>query len=100
GPPRVLRSFPTRRSSDLLASGVEAVEAVTIVLAMGSTRSWSSALSGAGAAGLVLVAITAGLGPAVTSLPIDTLRLVVGGLLLVLDRKSTRLNSSHSQISY
>jgi uncharacterized membrane protein len=69
--------------SVFLASAVEAVEAVTIVLAMGSTRSWSSALRGAGAACLVLAAITAALGPAVTSLPIETLRLVVGGLLLV-----------------
>lgn len=69
--------------SVFLASAVEAVEAVTIVLAMGSTRSWSSALTGAGSACLALAAITAGLGPAVTSLPIDTLRLVVGGLLLV-----------------
>jgi uncharacterized membrane protein len=69
--------------SVFLASAVEAVEAVTIVLAMGTTRSWSSALSGAGAACLALAAITAALGPAVTSLPIDTLRLVVGGLLLI-----------------
>jgi uncharacterized membrane protein len=69
--------------SVFLASAVEAVEAVTIVLAMGSSRSWSSALRGAGAALLALAAITAALGPAVTSLPIDTLRLVVGGLLLV-----------------
>src|SRR5207244_113969 len=38
-------------TSVFLASGVEAVEAVTIVLAMGSTRSWSSALTGAWSAG-------------------------------------------------
>lgn len=69
--------------SVFVASAVEAVEAVTIVLAMGSTRSWSSALTGAGAACLVLAAVTAGLGPAITSLPINVLRLVVGGLLLV-----------------
>lgn len=68
--------------SVFLASAVEAVEAVTIVLAMGSTRSWSSALSGAGVACLVLAAVTAALGPAITSLPIDVLRLLVGGLLL------------------
>lgn len=68
--------------SVFLASAVEAVEAVTIVLAMGSTRNWSSALWGAAAAGLVLATVTAALGPAITSLPIDVLRLVVGGLLL------------------
>lgn len=65
------------------ASAVESVEAVTIVLAMGSTRSWTSALTGAAAACLALAAVTAGLGSAITSLPIDVLRLIVGGLLLV-----------------
>jgi uncharacterized membrane protein len=70
-------------ASVFVASAVEAVEAATIVLAMGSTRSWPSALEGAGVASLILVAVTAALGPAITSLPIDTLRLVVGGLLLV-----------------
>src|SRR5436190_2074097 len=68
--------------SVFLASLVECVEALTIVLAVGSTRSWSSALGGAGAAGLALAALTAALGPAFTALPIDVLRLVVGGLLL------------------
>lgn len=69
--------------SVFLACAVEAVEALTIVLAVGATRSWSSAMSGVGAATLALVAIVAALGPAITSLPIDTLRLVIGALLLV-----------------
>jgi uncharacterized membrane protein len=69
--------------SVFLACAVEAVEALTIVLAVGVTRSWSSALSGAGAATLALAAIVAALGPALTSLPIDILRVVVGGLLLI-----------------
>src|SRR5262249_25941495 len=69
--------------SVFLACAVEAVEALTIVLAVGTTRSWSSALSGCLAAVLGLVAVTAILGPGLTSLPLDTLRLVVGGLLLV-----------------
>ncbi len=68
--------------SVFLACAVEAVEALTIVLAVGATRSWSSALSGVGAAGLVLCAAVAALGPALTALPIDVLRLLVGGLLL------------------
>jgi uncharacterized membrane protein len=59
------------------------VEALTIVLAVGSTRSWRSAMTGVGAAVLVLAAIVAALGPALTSLPIDVLRLAVGGLLLI-----------------
>jgi uncharacterized membrane protein len=69
--------------SVFLACAVEAVEAFTIVLAVGSTRSWSSALSGVGAATLVLAVVVAALGPALTVLPFDVLRLVVGGLLLI-----------------
>ncbi len=66
-----------------VACAVEGVEAVTIVLAIGLTRGWRSALAGVAAALVVLVAVVAALGPALTALPIDVLRLVVGGLLLV-----------------
>ncbi|MFL5829629.1 MAG: COG4280 domain-containing protein [Solirubrobacteraceae bacterium] len=69
--------------SVLLACAVEAVEALTIVLAVGSSRSWSSALYGVGAAVLALAAIVAALGPALTALPFNVLRLIVGGLLLI-----------------
>lgn len=69
--------------SVFLACAVEAVEALTIVLAMGTTRSWSSALGGVGAATLALAAIVAALGPALTALPIGVLRVAVGGLLLI-----------------
>jgi len=70
-------------ASVFLACTVEAVEALTIVLAVGTTRSWSSALYGVGAAIAALAVVVAGLGPALTLLPIDALRVVVGGLLLV-----------------
>jgi uncharacterized membrane protein len=69
--------------SVFLACAVEAVEAFTIVLAVGSTRRWPSALLGVGAAVAVLAVLVGALGPALTSLPIDVLRLAVGGLLLV-----------------
>jgi uncharacterized membrane protein len=69
--------------SAFLASGVEFVEALTIVLAAGLARGWRSSLTGLAAATLVLAVITAALGPALTKIPIDALRLVVGGLLLV-----------------
>jgi uncharacterized membrane protein len=69
--------------SVFLACSVEAVEALTIVLAVGTTRSWRSALIGVGAALVALGAVTAALGPALTSLPINALRVAVGGLLLV-----------------
>ncbi len=65
------------------ACAVEAVEALTIVLAVGTTRSWRSTLSGVAAATFTLAAIVAVLGPALTGLPIGMLRVVVGGLLLI-----------------
>ena len=69
--------------SVFLACSVEGVEALTIVLAVGSTRSWRSALYGVGAAVLSLAVVVAALGPALTALPIGVLRVLVGGLLLV-----------------
>ena len=66
-----------------LASAVEMVEALTIVLAAGLARGWRSSLTGVGAAVVTLAAIVAALGPALTVIPLDALRLVVGGLLLV-----------------
>jgi uncharacterized membrane protein len=69
-------------SSAFLASAVEMVEALTIVLAAGVARGWRSALVGAAAAAAALAVVVAAVGPAITSIPIDALRLVVGGLLL------------------
>jgi uncharacterized membrane protein len=69
--------------SAFLASAVEMVEALTIVLAAGLARGWRSSLAGTGAAVVALAAIVAALGPALTVIPLDTLRLVVGAFLLV-----------------
>jgi uncharacterized membrane protein len=69
--------------SAFLASGVEFVEALTIVLAAGLARGWRSALVGLGAATLTLAVVVAALGPALTVIPLQALRLVVGALLLV-----------------
>ncbi len=66
-----------------LAAAVEMVEATTIVLAVGVTRGWRSPLLGVAAATASLVVVIAAFGPALTRLPLDALRLVVGGLLLV-----------------
>jgi uncharacterized membrane protein len=66
-----------------LACSVEMVEALTIVLAVGVTRGWRSTLVGVGAATVALAAVIAALGPALTAVPIDALRAVVGGLLLI-----------------
>lgn len=64
---------------------VEAVEALTIVLASGSTRGWRSAVEGTVAALVVLGVLVGAVGvPLVHYVPIDALRVVVGALLLVL----------------
>ena len=69
-------------ASAFLASAVEFVEALTIVLAAGLTRGWRSSLVGLAAATVALAAIVAALGPALTLVPLSVLRLVVGALLL------------------
>lgn len=67
------------------ASCVESVEALTIVLASGTTRGWRSAVEGTVTAIVVLGVLVGGVGvPLVHYVPIDTLRVVVGALLLVL----------------
>ncbi len=66
-----------------LACAVEMVEALTIVLAVGVTRGWRSAIIGTATALGALTIVVAALGPALAVLPIDGLRLFVGGLLLV-----------------
>jgi uncharacterized membrane protein len=65
-----------------LASAVEMVEALTIVLGVGLVRGWRSPLIGVASATVVLAALVAALGPALRVIPIGTLRLVVGALLL------------------
>ena len=66
-----------------LASAVEMVEALTIVLGVGVVRGWRSTLIGVAAATVVLLGLIAVFGAALGSIPIDTLRFVVGALLLV-----------------
>jgi uncharacterized membrane protein len=67
-----------------LASAVEMVEALTIVLAVGVTKGWRTALEGTLVALLVLGALVVLLGPTLIHLvPLTTLRLIIGSLLLV-----------------
>jgi uncharacterized membrane protein len=66
-----------------VACVVEAVEALTIVLAAGLTREWKSTFQGMGAALVVLAVVTAVIGPAISFLPLTPLRLVVGALLAI-----------------
>ncbi|WP_157887423.1 COG4280 domain-containing protein [Frondihabitans sp. PAMC 28766] len=69
--------------SVLIACIVEAVEATTIVLAAGTSRHWRSAAQGVIAGLIVLAVVIAVAGPAIQILPLNVLRLVVGGLLLI-----------------
>lgn len=73
--PTILASF--------LASLVECVEALTVILAVGSVRGWRGALSGSAAAIAVLLAIVAVLGRALTHIPLHIVQLAVGTLLLL-----------------
>jgi uncharacterized membrane protein len=66
-----------------LASTVEAIEMVAIVVGVGATRGWRSTWFGVIAGLAILAAIVAVLGLALSSVPIGPLRLVIGVLLLV-----------------
>jgi uncharacterized membrane protein len=73
----------TAASAAFLASLVEFVEALTIVLAVGTIRGWRSALMGAAAGVLVLGLLVALFGPALERVPLHTLQLIIGTLLLL-----------------
>src|SRR5437763_7670599 len=65
-----------------LASAVEAIEMVTIVIGVGATRGWRSTLIGAASGFGVLAMVVVVLGAALSQVPIGPLRLIVGALLL------------------
>jgi uncharacterized membrane protein len=73
----------TTLAAAFLASLVECVEALTVVLAVGSVRGWPGALAGAAAALGVLAAIVAAVGPALTRIPLHRIQLVVGAMILL-----------------
>ena len=85
------------------ACAVESVEAFTLVLAAGTTRGWRSALEGAASAFVILAVLVGAVGvPLVHYVPIDSLRVVIGGLLLVLGlswlRKAVLRASGHKAL--
>ena len=73
--PSVLAAF--------LASLVEFVEALTVVLAIGSVRGWRDALLGSASALGVMLVLVLALGRALARVPLGTLQIVVGALLLL-----------------
>ncbi len=66
-----------------LASMIEFVEALTIILAVGSVRGWRDALLGAAAAVMLLAVVVAALGAALAQIPLRVMQLTVGVLLLL-----------------
>lgn len=81
---------------------VESVEALTVVLAVGTSRGWRSTVRGVVAGLVVLAVVVAALGPALTVVPLGALRLLVGGLLLVFGltwlRKAVLRASGHKAL--
>ena len=85
-----------------LASSVEMVEALTIVLAVGVSREWRSTLIGVVVELVALVAVVAARGSALAFIPIDALRVVVGSLLifgLQRLRKAILQASGHAELN-
>jgi len=70
-------------ATTFLASAVEAIEMVTIVVGVGAIRGWRSTLIGAAAGFACLLVFGAGLGVGLTAIPIGALRIVIGTLLLI-----------------
>ena len=69
--------------TSFLASSVEAVEAATVVLAVGITRGWRPALGGAFVGLAILAAVVAFLGPSIASAPLGPMQVTTGTLLLL-----------------
>jgi len=85
----MLLHLPTFTAS-FLASLVECVEALTVVLAVGATRGWRPALEGAAAGLTVLLALLALFGQSLTLLPLHLVQVAVGTLLLLFGLKWLR----------
>jgi hypothetical protein len=74
---------PAVFTTTFLASAVEIIEMVIIVVGVGTIRGWRSTLIGAASGLVILAALILALGTALTLVPIGVLRLVVGSLLFV-----------------
>ncbi len=78
----IVHSAPAMLAS-FLASSVECVEALTIVLAVGAVRGWRPALVGAGLAAVLLVVLVAIFGAGLALIPLALLQTAIGILLLL-----------------
>src|SRR5205085_11550660 len=93
----VLHSFPTRRSSDLQASGGGMSKTASVTVTGGSTT--PSGVSFNSTTGMFTIQANAGYNNT-GEIQVISLNGIQYALVTLQDRKSTRLNSSHSQISY
>jgi len=66
-----------------LASLVEFVEALTVILAVGTVRGWRDTLAGAAAAAVLLLVLVTALGSALVEIPLAALKIGIGVLLLL-----------------
>ncbi|QWW70070.1 COG4280 domain-containing protein [Rhizobium sp. WYJ-E13] len=78
-----ITSITSTMTASFLGSFVEVVEAFTIILAVGVTRSWRSAFIGAGLALSLLAVLVLVFGPLLGLIPIDILQFVIGTLLIL-----------------
>ncbi|MBE7218615.1 MAG: hypothetical protein INR64_09110 [Caulobacteraceae bacterium] len=78
----LIHAWPTTLAA-FLASAVEFVEALTVVLAVGVVRGWRGAIAGAAAALACLVLVAVILGPVLMRLPLGPLQLAIGTLLVL-----------------
>ncbi|HVJ33962.1 MAG TPA: COG4280 domain-containing protein [Terriglobia bacterium] len=78
-----LTTITSTVTAAFLGSFVEVVEAFTIVLAVGISRSWRPAFIGTGLALLLLAALVLVFGPLLTLVPLHLLQFVVGVLLIL-----------------
>jgi len=77
-------AFVLTAAGAAVAAGVELLEALAIVLAVGSTRRWRDAIIGALAAAVALAVVAAALGPVLLArVPLAPLRVVIGIFLLL-----------------
>jgi uncharacterized membrane protein len=73
----------TALTASFLASFVEFVEALTIVLAVGTVRGWKSAMVGTVAGIVLLMLLVLAFGPVLQRIPITTVQVVIGVLLVL-----------------
>ena len=74
---------PAIFATTFLASAVEIIEMVIIVVGVGAIRGWRSTLLGTGAGLAVVAALILAIGTALTTVPINVLRVVAGSLLFI-----------------